>query len=226
MIVRHVRTFAAAMGLLVLAAPASAQKPPATWDGLVQVPSKRLDLVYLQPGADFRPYSKVMLEPTEVAFRKNWQRDYNRETRSVSGRISERQMEDAITGGVAAASDIFAKAFTNGGYTVVTTPGPDVLKVRTGVVNITLNAPDVQTAGRSYSFANEAGSATLFVEARDSETGAILGRAVDQRWAGDNRTSWRTSASNRADFRDLVEEWAKTTIKGMAELKALSPVAN
>jgi len=223
---RHVQIFAAGVALLVLGAPATAQKPPATWDGLVQVPSKRLDLVYLQPGADFRPYTKVMIDPTEVAFRKNWQRDYNRDTRSVSGRISERQVEDAISAGVTAASDIFAKAFTEGGYTIVTAPGPDVLRVRTGVVNISLSAPDVQTAGRSYSFANEAGSATLFVEARDSETGAILGRAVDQRWAGDNRTSWRTSASNRADFRDLVETWAKTTIKGMSELKALSPVGN
>jgi len=226
MIAKHVWIFAVAVGLLSIAAPAIAQKPPATWEGLVQVPSKRLDLVYLQPGADFRPYTKVMIEPTEVAFRKNWQRDYNRDTRSVSGRISEREVEQTISAAVTAASDIFAKAWAEGGYTIVTAPGPDVLRVRTGVVNISVSAPDVQTAGRSYSFANQAGSATLFVEARDSETGALLGRAVDQRWAGDNRTSWRTSASNRADFRDLVETWAKTSISGMSELKASSPIRN
>jgi hypothetical protein len=52
----------AAACLLVTAAGVAAA-PPTEWDGLVQVPSKRLDHVYLQPGADFRGYTKVMLDP-------------------------------------------------------------------------------------------------------------------------------------------------------------------
>ena len=212
--------YAAAM---VVAAPIAA-KPPTSWDGLVQVKAKRLDLVYLQPGADFRGYTKVMLAPTELAFQKNWQRDYNSATRSLSGRISDRDVQEALTKGVAATNEIFAEAWTKAGYTIVGDPGPDVLRVNTGIVNIDVSAPDQRTAGRSYNFAGEAGSATLFVEARDSMTGALLGRAVDQGIAGDNSAAWRTSSSNRADFRAMVERWADVSVRGISELKSLPPV--
>ena len=215
---------AAVATVSVVTGPAAVAKPPTNWDGLTQVKSKRLDLVYLQPGADFRGYSKVLLEPTEVAFAKNWQRDYNRSTSSLSSRVSDSEIQDAITKGVKAGDDIFAQAWTKGGYEVVTEPGPDVLRVKTGVVNITVNAPDQPVAGRSYNFSGEAGYATLFVEARDSQTGALLGRAVDQGIAGDNSAAWRTASSNRSDFRDLVQHWADVSVRGMSELKALSPI--
>jgi hypothetical protein len=210
--------------LMALGGAASAAKAPTSWDGLVQVKSKRLDLVYLQPGADFRAYTKVMIEPTEVAFAKDWQRDYNRSNRSLSSRVSDKDVQDTISEAVRAADGIFAKAWTKGGYAVVTAPGPDVMRVKTGVVNVWVTAPDQATAGRSYSFSQEAGRATLFVEARDSMTGALLGRAVDQRIVGDNFTTWRTSVSNRGDFRGQVEQWADISVRGMAELKALSPI--
>ena len=173
------------------------------------------------PGADFRGYTKVMVEPTEVAFAKNWQRDYNRASRALSGRVSDRDVEEAVSEGVKAAHDIFTAAWTKGGYAVVTEPGPDVLRVKTGIINITVNAPDQPTSARSYSFSDEAGSATLFVEARDSMTGALLGRAIDQGIVGDNNAAWRTASSNRADFREMVENWAQISVRGMTELKSL-----
>jgi len=219
------RSAAAIAALMLLESPAFAAQPPKTWDGLVQVNSKRLDFVYLQPGADFRGYTKVMIDPAEVAFRKDWRKDYNSSHRSLSSRVSQPDVDRVITAGIAAANDIFAKAWTDGGYAIVDAAGPDVLRIRTGILNIRVNAPDMQQPGRSFSFAPEAGSATLFVEARDSVTGALLGRAVDNEFAGDNMNAWRTQVSNRADFRDLVDSWAKTTVRGMSELKALSPIA-
>jgi Protein of unknown function (DUF3313) len=207
---------------VLLPAPAIAAEASKTWDGLVQVDSRQLNLVYLQPGADFRGYSKVLLEPIEIAFHKDWRRDHNRS--SSSSRVSERDVQDAVNKGVTAATDIFATAWATGGYAVVDVPGPDVLRVKTGIVHIRVSAPEQLTAGRGASFANEAGSATLFVEARDSLTGALLGRAIDQKVAGDNYTSWRTRSTNREDFRELVEEWAAASVRGMAELKSQSPV--
>jgi hypothetical protein len=222
--VRRLALFAIAYAAAVLVAAPVAAKPPTNWDGLVQVKAKRLDLVYLQPGADFRGYTKVILAPTELAFEKNWQRDQNRTSRALSSRISDSDIQNALKQGVAAADDIFADAWTKGGYTIVTEPGPDVLRVNTGIVNIRVSAPDQQTAGRAYNFAGEAGSATLFVEARDSMTGALLGRAIDQKIAGDNSTAWRTSSSNRADFRAMAERWASASVRGIDELKSLSPI--
>jgi hypothetical protein len=215
---------AAIASAVLLAGSASAAKPPDTWDGLVKVNSSRADVLYLQPGADFRGYTKVMLDPTEVAFAKSWRRSQSSTDRGLSGTISDRQVQDAIAKGVAASNQIFAEAWAKGGYAVVTQPGPDVLRIKTGVVNIWVSAPDVPTAGRSHTFAPEAGQATYFVEAKDSLTGAILGRAVDQRFAGETAHNWRTRVSNRADFRELVDAWATNSVRGVDALKAASPI--
>ena len=224
LVTRHrIFTTAIASAMLVICTGAEA-KPPDTWDGLVQAKSKQFDLVYLQPGADFRGYTKVMIDPTEVAFQKNWQRDYNRTSRSLSGRISDSEVQDALSKGVKAATEIFTEAWTKGGYAVVDAPGPDVLRVKTGVLNISVAAPDTQTAGITHTFSEEAGQATLVVEARDSMTGALLGRAIDQKIVGDSMVAWRTSSSNRSDFRYQVEQWASASVRGMSELKALSPI--
>ncbi len=212
---------------LALAAPASAATP-GPWDGLVQVKSKRADAVFLLPGADFRPYTKVMLDPTEVAFRKGWLRDYNRSKMGLEGRISEQKANEGAQEVREGFEKIFARTFTEAGYEVVTTPGPDVLRIRSGVVNLAVNAPDIPTAGRSYTFAVDAGEATLILEVRDSTTGALLGGAADRRMIGDTTggfaASRRTSVSNRADFEMMFKSWAKAAVNGVATLKAESPV--
>lgn len=209
--------------VVTTATPALAAKAPTTWDGLIQVKTKQLDLVYLAPGATFNGYTKVMLDPTEVTFHKNWRRDYNSQAYGRSD-VSEKDLQKAVTQGIAAAGDIFVKAFTEGGYPVVTEPGPEVLWLRTGVLNISVTAPDTFEAGRTYTFANEAGDATYFIEVRDSVTGALLGRAVDRRIAGDNTIGRRNLVTNRSDFRRLVQRWAELSIRGLNELKTRAPI--
>jgi len=41
-------------------------------DGLVRVNVSGIDEVYARPKADLRVYDKVMVDPIEVAFRKDW----------------------------------------------------------------------------------------------------------------------------------------------------------
>ena len=79
---------------LALAAVPSAASDAAkgSWDGLVEVKSHRFDDVFLMPGADFRPYTKVMLDPVEVAFRKDWMRNMN-DSVGVDRRVTQ---EDAL----------------------------------------------------------------------------------------------------------------------------------
>lgn len=205
------------------AAPALAAKAPTTWDNLVQVPSKKIKLVYLAPGADFRGYTKVMLDPTEVAFRKDFKRDYNDETVGLANRLTDDDIT-RMTGEVRTGFEtIFTESYAKAGYQVVTAPGPDVLRLRTAVLDLTVTAPDIPTAGRVRSFSSDAGEATIVLEARDSVTGAILGRAVDKRTVGD-MNSFRNSVSNRADFGDTFRLWARAAADGLAELKARSPI--
>lgn len=217
---------AAALALSV-ASPfqtASFAKAPDTIEGLYKVPSKRFDLLYLLPGADFRPYTKVMFDTPEVAFKKNWLRDYNNSTRSTQQRISEEDAQKALDAARTGLTEIFTKVYTDGGYQVVTSPGPDVLRVQTAVVNLDIVAPDTMSAGRSRTFSSEAGSATLVVEARDSTSGALLGTAVDTREIGDSMGYLRNSVTNRADFSQAFERWAKISLAGLNELKRLSPL--
>jgi hypothetical protein len=225
----HRRQFAIAAAATLAVAGAGhalAASPPPTWDNLVRVKSKRLSYVYLLPGADFRTYSQVMLDPTQISFKKNWKRDYNSTQRGLSTRATDQMIEDTITQGGKAATDIFAQAFTEGGYPIVTVPGETVLRVRTAVINLSVSAPDTRSAGRSRTYSSEAGSATLVVEVADSVSGAILGRAVDSRVAGDySYMINRNSMTNRSDFAMVAKTWAKQCVGGLDELKRLSAVS-
>ncbi|WP_165190005.1 DUF3313 family protein [Caulobacter soli] len=222
---RHFTTLA--LGGLAFAAaarPALAAKPPAEWDGLVKIKAKNFELAYLRPGADFRAYTKVMLDPTEIAFEKNWRRDYNNDQMTITNQVSDKDVERMAEEGRKGAGQILQKAYVDGGYPVVTDPAPDVLRVRTALVDITVSAPDVQSAMNVRTYTRDAGGATLVVEARDSVTGALLGRAVDSRTIDDFTMEWRTRVSNRADFAMQMKSWAKNSVKGLDELKALSPI--
>jgi hypothetical protein len=215
-------TAATLIGAIIFSAALAAENSSSSWDGLIAGKSKRLDAVYLMPGADFRTYTKVMFDPTEVALKKDWLRD-NRAAGDLSGQISNAEVQKAFETIRTQFGDIFAKAYSDAGYQVVTTPGPDVLRVRTGVMNLSVTAPDTRP-GNSRTFSRDAGEATLILEARDSESGAVIGRAVDRRLAGDTSRLMRNSVTNRSDFSLLFAGWAKAGVDGLAELKALSPV--
>jgi hypothetical protein len=224
-IMKTLATFCLVLMISGAAAPivAMAQDEKTTWDDLQLTKSSRSQRVYLLPGANFSAYTKVMLDPTETAFRKNWVRDYNRSTGSLSQRISEEDANQALNKVKDSMGDIFADEFQKAGFQVVQQPGPDVLRVRTGVIDLVVNAPDVRSANRQYSASWEAGEATLVVEARDSQTGALLGRALDRRLAGDTQPYLRNAVTNKADFKILFRKWAKMSAEGLNRLKAGGP---
>jgi hypothetical protein len=209
---------------LAMAAPAAAQQPATaeSWDGLVEVNARRLDTAFLAPGADFRPYTRVMLDEPEVAFRQNWLRDVNRGTRGA-GRVTERDAERILESVSAGKIDLFTTAFNNAGFEVVTRPGPDVLRIRTAIVNLVVNAPDTMSAGRSASFTPNAGEATLILEARDSQTNALLARVIDRRETR-NIAGRASRVTNTADFRALANSWAQIAASRLSTLKEISPV--
>jgi hypothetical protein len=71
----------------------------------------------------------------------------------------------------------------------------------------------------------DAGEATVLLEARDSVSGALLGRVLDRRETqGSGVATITSSVTNIADFERLFSQWAKIVIKGFGELKAQSPV--
>lgn len=220
------RIFAISLAAALVAATpvAFAQHLPATMDGLNQVHSTRVSAVYLAPGADFRGYTKVMLDPTEVSFKRNWQRDYN--LTAVGGaRINNEEAANIASQARTGFEQIFTDAYRQAGFEVVTQPGPDVLRLRTGVIDLYLAAPDDDMrSARSLTYSVEAGEATLVIEARDSQTGALLGRVFDRRTAG-GTGGLRTSVSNRSDFGQLFRHWAQISVDGLNTLKTRAPAS-
>jgi hypothetical protein len=216
----------AALLAFVSFAPAVGAKdaPPTNWDGLVQVKGK-MDLAFVLPGADFRPYGKVMLDRTEVAFKKNWMRDMN-DSVGTARRMSDADAMKIMEAARSGFADVFEEAFREAGYQVVTEPGPDVLRVSTGVLDLYINAPAaIEPVGVSRTYTANAGEATLVVEARDSQTNALMGRVIDRRETRNSMGMQRSSSvMNKQDFRELFKSWARITAKGLDSLKAISPV--
>jgi len=204
---------------------AVAKDIPDNWDGLVRVKGKRMDAVYLAPGTDFRKYTKVMLDPTQVAFRKNWLRDVNNDRPGVSRDVTDEDAQKILDKAKTGFTEVFTKEFTKAGIQVVTAPGADVLRLTPGVVDLYINAPDTMSPGRTRTYTVEAGEATLILEARDSVTNTLLGRVLDRRETQGGGTMQMTSSvTNIADFEQLFAQWAKIAIKGAKELKEQSPV--
>jgi hypothetical protein len=215
--------FAGLLALLVLSLPALAATSPEL-DGLVEVKPKRMDEAWLLPGADFRPYSAVLIDMPDVAFDKDWMRNMN-ETRSLSHRVSQEDAAKIAAATRAGLVEVFQEEFRKAGYSIATAPGAGVLRLSPAIIRLYINAPDIMAPGRSQTYTIDAGEATLVLKARDSVSGALLGMAVDRREArGTGFVTWTSSVTNRSDFRRLFQQWAMICIKGLDELKAASPV--
>jgi Protein of unknown function (DUF3313) len=220
------RTIAAAFACL-FSMGVLAQAPAAAADeGLVAVKSRKLDRAWLLPGADFRPFKKVLLRRAEVSFRSNWLRDVNGSSiHRTADRVTQEDALRIIDAARAGFDQVWAQAFKSAGYEVVSTPGDDVLDVAPRVVNLYVNAPDVKSSSISSTYTVQSGDATLQMELRDSRKGTLLARVSDKRDAGlGMQVQSSSNVTNRAEFEQLFATWAGIAVNGLKELKAASPL--
>ncbi|HSD70309.1 MAG TPA: DUF3313 family protein [Woeseiaceae bacterium] len=200
------------IGVLTLALSAVAKEeiPETTPEGLVLMKDTKARVVYARPGATLDGYTKVALLDCYVAFKKNWERDYNRDASSLSGRVDAKDMERIKT----LLADEFRKVFTEelqeeGGYPIVDVAGEDVLVVRPAILNLDVTAPDIDTASRNRQFVTSAGEMTLYMELFDSATGEIIARVIDPQAA--DRGGFATmanSVTNKAEADRIIRKWA------------------
>jgi len=182
--------------------------PEFTHDGLQRVIDSNAKIAYVKPDADFSSYNRFMILDCYVAFKKNWQREYNR-TRSAS-RVRDKDIDRMRKDMAEAFRDVFVTELTeNGGYEIVDAPAGDALLIRPAIIDLVVNAPDTKSASRSYAFVNSAGAATLYIELYDSVSGEILARAIDRKADHNYITmQWATRASNRSDAKRILRKWA------------------
>ena len=102
--------------------------PEVSHDGLHLQKDTKMAAVYLKPGASLDQYDRIALLACFVSFKKNWQRDYNRDVVDLDRRISTKDM-DRIKKEVAGEfKKVFTKELeTEGGYAIVDNAAEDVL---------------------------------------------------------------------------------------------------
>ena len=213
----YLRAIAVALiALNVVALPAAAasrEAPPESWEGLKLVKRPGLDTVYLREGASLAQYKRVMLDPVEVSFDKDW----NPRSHVPLGDTADPQ---AIRKNLAElARKVFRRELEKkGGYPLVDEPGEDVLRVRAQIVDLYINAPESNGPGITHVYVLNAGEMTLMAELYDSRTNAILARVVDRERGlerGDNEFQIANRVTNTAEADRILSNWAQRLRKAL-----------
>ena len=176
-------------------------------DGLQKVTVQGIALAYARPGATLAGYNRVLIEPVQVAFNRNWD-----PTRTGSRiKLSKEERENIRIGVAGIVQEEFVKELQErSSYKVVNEAGADVLRVKVNIVDLYINAPDTGSVSRSNTYTVSAGQMTLIAELFDSESGEILSRVVDRR-EGRNDDTLRLSSSvvKRGEAQEIAANWAR-----------------
>lgn len=207
-----VMVLAATLAFSGAAAKEKQELPQTTTDGLNLTKQTEQRIVYVADDVDFGAYTKVMIVDCAVAFAKNWQRDYNRTERDLSRQVKDHdvtRMKDTLS---AEFKKVFTETMTENGIEVVTEAASDVIILRPAIVNLTVNAPDIQAAGRSrtYAASSDAGQMTLYLELYDSVSSAILAKVMDAQAMGRGTPtmSYANRVTNISAADHTLKDWA------------------
>ncbi|WP_439135093.1 DUF3313 family protein [Pseudomaricurvus sp.] len=204
------------------------QAPPVSFDGLNLVPDSKFGTVYLKPGVDLSEYKTVKVESCEVSFRKNWMRDQNSNRLSLNNRVTQKDVDKIKTNLGKACQEHFSKQLASSSkYKVVDAvdTGEPTLLLKPSIINLDINAPDVQTAGISRTYTTSAGEMTLYLEAADSASNAIIARVVDRvRDFDDNYLTWSNSVTNKSDADRVLTRWSKQLAEGLDNMEAATTI--
>ena len=180
-----------------------------TYDGLYPVKGGRADVAWARPDVDLTQYSKIMLQGIGVEYRPGGEsgRSYMARTSDSHYEVTEEQKDRFEATMREAFLEELARSER---FTIVTEPGPDVLLIRGGLLDVVSYVPPEPVGARSNVYLSRVGEVTLVLELRDSITEAILARAVDRRAA--ERISGMSQSNrvqNRAEVRRLAQNWAR-----------------
>lgn len=188
-----------------------------TIDGLTRIQSTRgVDVVFTAPGMTLAPYRQVMLDPVDVAFKRDWQQRHPEVTAEQLARIRSE------------AAQLFREVFSRelqdeGGYTLTDRPGPDVLRVSASIVDLDIASPGgaASDAGPTYVLSPE--DLTLLADLRDSVSGARLVRAADrQRGRQSGNLRIVNAMSGSAEAQRTFAIWADLLRDALDTAKATS----
>jgi hypothetical protein len=182
-----------------------------TADGLVRVQKSVADAAWVKPDFDLTPYTKLMIASGGVSFKK---------VKPVSSfQARQGASEFPISEeGQQMFKDIMREEFTKElsklkRYQIVDKPGPDVLLLVGGVIDVVSSVPtDTESANfagaRGGVYLTSVGEATLIIELRDSQSNEVLGRAADRRAAESPFAFDANKVTVWTEVHRLAQAWA------------------
>ena len=198
------------VSLALIANLACAQGNTSAWSegGLAKKDVKGIDTAYVRPGATLADYSKVLLKPVQVSFRKGWLQQPLPGSKFPINPADAQKIREKVA---KLMDDEFRKELAAGGYQVTNAPGDDVLEVEAAVVNLYVAAPAAVKSPTLKTIAVSAGEMSLVAQLADSTSGDVLARVFDYASAHENtRAQSISSVENEAEARAIVRTWAKT----------------
>lgn len=201
------------------------KKGDITTDGLTIIKSTSFTEKQIKNGVKWSEYTKYQITPGEVSFRKNWKRDYNRYQKSLSMKLTDKDMlRIKNTVEKIVYEELNEALKDDGGLIKVDEPDSNTLLFKPRVINLDLYAPEVQNAPViSRTYIRQVGRATLFLEVHDAVSGEILARWVDTREDPDKGYfEWANRITNAERVRNVIRSWTKRLVEGLDELKAIN----
>lgn len=179
------------------------QQVPA--QGLQRVEMAGMGLSFVRPGASLASYDRVLLEPVDVSFRRDWA-PYGTGSLLRVGTERREAVRDEVAQSVRQA---FARSLAQRGLVLASEPGPGVLRLQLRVVDLYLSNPWGPAPARARVLATSSGEMTLLAELSDARTGEVLVRAGD--WQ-DMRATGRLLPTDdirtRSDIDGTAQAWA------------------
>ena len=209
------------LAVVPFAVLAESEPPDVSLDGLELVEKDRRGEIYADPGVDWSVYDEIQLDRATVSFRKNWQRDQNRDRLSNVKASDMERIKNNL-------ADMFDEVFTEeltgkGDYKLASESADNVMRIKPQIVDLDVYAPDTKSAGMTRSYTQQAGRMTLKLEIYDAVTGDLIATASDRRESpSKSYYQWTTSASNQADARRMLRTWAKDLRKRLDEARSSS----
>ena len=214
---------AASMIIGCASAPATIDTSPEaelSFDGMYPVKGGSMDGAWARADIDIEKYSKVMLQGIGIEYRPGGSTKRGLSGGGPDGHFAvtddQKQRFQKVM------REAFEEELKKGKhFELVTEPGPDVLLLRGGLLDVVSFVPQDQV-GSGEIFLSRIGEATLIFELRDSESEAILLRAVDRKAA--ENVSGSMSMSNRgtntAEFRRVARSWGMSLRDGLDRFMA------
>ena len=176
-----------------------------TYDGLAQVKNTKVKGAWMRPDFTLAGYTKIMLQGAGIEYRPVKKVNRAGSTSGTQFPLTDEQKERLRT----IVSDAFrAELAQTQKFQLVDQPGPDVLMIWGGLVDVVSYVPP-ESIGRGNVYLNSVGEATLVIEIRDSQSNAVLVRVVDRRAAQSSGVPLPSSSvTNWSEVQRLARTWA------------------